>query len=639
MTQKINHKLFIKLIIVYLCIAQIVQGKNIKIKKTTKIHGKKQHTLTLSKNPIKELNPEFSFENRKKFIEKEYESFKQKSKENVPINIEDAIKLENKKENKKTNESEQKVKDNSFSNSSETNNEKSDNNYYIFGGGIVSIALVGVGFLNVYQRNRNSIFSLSKEELEALDKNTKLNNSYTSLTEEEKRFLHKINARKHITKKRFDELSEKEILEIRKKNGWVDSDDEDCQLRRRKIDKRLSSNVKINTSSVIAPRRISLNVKLDKDNLLSKSAYRRSYDDINKLRKSNSINSNNVITSQSDKIILNPLKDTKRKRLSIDTSNIVMPPIKMVCTIVKNYKPVRPDELKLHLGDKVEIINVFKDGWAIGKNISNDENGNKLGYFPLAHASEPEVFDENINEFMIPSPLTPPVNRSFSNMSYQHSKLAALPFSNLITNTNVKKASSKSKNRQVSMIAVSSSSSILTQEPVSMTNSAVSSPSIININNNINIFQNNNINDTSNNININININSNDNQNCINNNITISSDKENENTPIINNNSLFIASSTTPSSYLSTNNLNRTSLLDPQSIKYILNDMLEDEKINNKSTSENDLPCHSQEVFDFLRGNVYNSEVPMEERDYYKKCLERLRMSKLLNMELQKKLI
>jgi len=637
MAQKINHKLLIKLIIVYLCIVQIVQGKNIDIKKTTKIHhGNKKHHLTLSKDPIKILNPEFSFENRKKFIEKEFESFKQKSKENVQTKEEikkDVKNFDDKKGNKETIENEQKINDNSSNSSNEGNNDKNDNNYYIFGGGIVSIALVGVGFLNVYQRNRNSIFNLTKEELEALDKSAKLNESYTSLTEEEKRFLHKINARKHITMRRFDELTEEEILEIRKKNGWADSDDGDCQLRRRKVDKRLSSNVKINTTSVIAPRRISLNVKLDKNNLLSKSAYRRSCDDINKLRKSNSVVSDSIVTRQPSEESLS-LKNDNKKRLSINTNNITMPPIKMVCTIVKNYKPVRSDELKLHLGDKVEIVNVYKDGWATGKIISDDENENKIGYFPLAHASEPEVFDENVNEFMIPSPLTPPVTRTFPTLSYQNSPLAASPSSNLITNTNVRAASSKSKNRQVSMIAVSSSS-ILTQEPVSISN-ANSTPSIININNNINIIQNNNnINDTTNNININININSNDNQNYINNSVTISNDKVNENTPIINTNSLFITSSN-PSSQSSTSNLNRTSLLDPQSIKNILNDMLEEEKINNQSTSENDLSCHSQEVFDFLRGNVYNSDVPMEEREYYKKCLERLRMSKLLDMEFNK---
>jgi len=422
--------------------------------------------------------------------------------------------------------------------------------------------------------------------------------------------------------RRYDELTEEEILEIRKKNGWADSDDGECELRRRKIDKRLSSNVKINTTSAIAPRRISLNVNLDKDNLLSKCDYRKSCDDIINLRKSNINNSNKVLSR---------LPNQESKRLSINAKNIAMPPIKMVCTIVKNYKPVRPDELKVHLGDKVEIIQVYKDGWATGKIISGSENDkNEIGYFPLAHASEPEIFDENINEFMIPSPLTPPVTHSFSNMYYQNS-----PFSNLMTNTNIKTASCKAKNRQVSMIAVSSSSSILTQEPITISNST-STPSIININNNINIIQNNNnTNDTSNNININININSNGNQNLINN-VTISRDKDNENTPIINNNSLFITSTNTPSSQLSTNKLNRTSLLDPHSIKDILNDMIEEEQFNNKSTSEIDLPCHSQEVFDFLRGNVYNSDVPMEERDYYKKCLERLRMSKLLDMELHK---
>jgi len=104
-----------------------------------------------------------------------------------------------------------------------------------------------------------------------------------------------------------------------------------------------------------------------------------------------------------------------------------MPPIKMICTIVKNYNPIRSDEIKLHLGDKVEIVNVYKDGWATGKVISNDEGGDQkssIGYFPLAHASEPEIIDDNVSNFMIPSPLTPPINRSFNNLSLQNSSFS-----------------------------------------------------------------------------------------------------------------------------------------------------------------------------------------------------------------------
>ncbi|ORX46020.1 hypothetical protein BCR36DRAFT_585485 [Piromyces finnis] len=624
-----NHKLFIKLVILYLCITQIVHGNGIINKNQKKKHHK--HVLS-KKDPIKLLNPEFSFEYRKKFIEKEHESFNLKSKINIHTN--DDISKENTKESNTKKESKNSIivekAKNSNNNTNEANNNnensKSENSYYMYGGGIVSIALVGVGFFNVYQRKRNSIFNLTKEELEAINKNEKLNNSYTSLTEEEKQFLHKINKRKHNKNntRNFYELTEEEILEIRKNNGWAASDDEECQLRHRKLDKRLSSNVRINSTSVIAPRRISLNIKPSKNNLLCDSSSRESNNDIKKFRKNNEISTNT--RNQNKKPSNLSIMNLNKKRLSINTKNIAMPPIKMICTIVKNYIPVRSDELKLHLGDKVEIINVYKDGWATGKVISDEENKNKTGYFPLAHASEPEIFDENINEFMIPTPLTPPITRINSNISNTNSSFVnSTSFSNFIINSNVK--SNKTKNRQVSMIALSSSSTIHTQEPVS--SSSTDSPSIININNNINIFQNNSgVSNSLNNISINININANDKQSS--NNIGYCSNKENKNTQIINNNSLLVSSFTTSLSQSSS--IDRTSLFDPQNMKNIINGMLEEEKFNNKLTSEKDL----QEVFDFLRGNVYNSSVPMEERDYYKKCLERLRMSKLLDMELNK---
>jgi len=644
MAQILNQKLIIKLIILSLCILKIIQGKKLEyhIKKTTKIIVKKHklQPLTLSKDPIKTINPVYSYENRENFVEKEFDAFKLKSetilnnekveKENVSVPNEEII-------NNKKVEVQSEGNTETINNNNKTNDTKSDNSYYLLGGGVVSIALVGVGFFNVYQRSRNSIFNLTKEELESLDKSAKINNSYTSLSEEEKRFLHKINTRKHNNMRRFDELTEEEILSIRKRNGWADSDDGECHLRRRKIDKRLSSNVKINRTNSVAPRRVSLNVQDILDNKLSNTSFRRSFDDTSKLKKKiNAISAEDSLikhTTSQESLESSTKNMNNRKRLSINTKNLTMPPIKMVCTIVKNYKPLRSDEIELHLGDKVEIIKIYKDGWATGKVISDDENGNqnKVGYFPLAHASEPEIFDDNINENYIPSPLTSPVSHSFSNSSYQNSPLAPTsPFSNILTNTTTTTKATKSKNRQVSMIAVSSSSSVLTQEPISITSSNNTSPSIININNNINIFQN-NINENENtprNINININIdsNSNVNQKTINNRISIDGCMENENTTLLTNtNTLFFSAPTTPVSVKS----NRTSLLEPQVISNLLNEVLEEENI--KKTS---LPCHSQEVFDFLRSNVYNSEIPMDERDYYKKCLERLRMSKLIDMEI-----
>lgn len=610
-----------------LCIIKITQCKTLKydIKKTTKISGKKHHTISNKNNyvdfeskitHVKDVN-----DNPKVFVENQLDE------KSINNNIVKNTPIEN------MNSSNSKIDSN--------HKEDADNNYYMLGGGVVSIALVGIGFFNLYQRKRNTIFSLTKEELEELDKTHKINNSYTSLSEEEKRFLHKINARKNNNTKHYDELSEEEILSIRRKNGWVGSDDEDFQLRRRKTDKRLSSNVKIINTNTVAPRHASLNIK-PSNNSLSNYSYRKSYDAVEELKRENtsiyaknSKESLNISSKGSNKI-------SNKKNLSIITKNISMPPIKMICTIVKNYNPVRPDEIKLHLGDKVEIVNVYKDGWATGKVISNDESSNhnnNIGYFPLAHASEPEIIDDSINNFMMPSPLTPPINRSIRNLPYQNSPLSATsPFNNIITNTSVATSNIKSKNRHTSMVAISSSS-ILKQEPQSLSSLNNSNSSVISINNNINIVQHhinngsdNEINNRTNNLNININVN----QNFINNNISINNNKENENTPSISSNTVFFSAPTTPTSSL----VKRTSLMDPQTISSLLSKTLKEEKMINeiqlKDDKEEEKACHSQKVFDFLRNNVYSSSSTMEEREYYKKCLERLRMSKSLDAEINK---
>jgi len=465
-----NHKLILKFIIICLCIINITQGRNVEIhiKKTVRIPGKKHHDIADTK---KKLKPTYSFENNENFIEDEFKSFKLKSeessiskeKENIEDKKDEKPKITEKEVNSKNEMKENKTDFNNnkkiLNDNSKSNTDSENNIYYLYGGGIVSIALVGVGFFSVYQRNRNSIFNLSKEELKALDKSTKLKNSYTSLSEEERRFLHKINSRKNNNGKRYDELTENEILEIRKKNGWADSDDGECQLRRRKIDKRFSSNIGINNTNIIAPRRISLNVKLDKKSCDIKNSIKY---------QEPSYSSSQSITDENNE---KKEKQSKNKKcLSINTKDVAIPPpIKMICTVVKNYKPLREDELELHLGDKIEIINIFKDGWASGKVIN--DNDTKVGYFPLAHASEPEIFDNNINEFIIPSPLTPPISRPLNIPSYQNSPLSNIKFSNSIMTAN---------NDNKSMIAVNSLSSITST-------SNMNSPSIININNKINI--------------------------------------------------------------------------------------------------------------------------------------------------------
>jgi len=640
MVKFINRSLIIKLIIICLYIIKVAQNKKVDftIKKTTVIIGKKHHKSI--SDPIRNLHPEYSYENRKKFIEKEFNLFKLKENKNIEkVEKQKIIKEKNNdilnENNVESNVNEPKeINTNNLKNNISIEKDKNENkgsNYYIYGGSIVSIALVGVGFFNVYQRNRNSIFNLTKEELESIDKSKKMNSSYTSLSEEERRFLHKINTRKHNNMRRYDELTEDEILEIRKKNGWADSDDGECQLRRRKLDNRLSCNVKINSTNVVAPRRISLNVKLDND-LLSKSICEKSCENNKKLKRNSimQMNKDKLIKYNSDKTLCNETK----KQLSINTKDIGMP-LKMICTIIKNYKPLRPDEIELHLGDKVEIVSVYKDGWASGKVINNNDDNHKVGYFPLAHASEPEIFDDKINEFIIPSPLTAN-SRSVIKSPYYNSSLITSNSSNLNPLQNIHFTNSttsttktaKSKNRHISMVAISSSSSVLTQEPLSINSS--NSNSIININNNINII-NNNLDENNNipkNININIKINNNDSQKYINNSISIND----ENTPVVNTNTVLLTSS----------NLKRRSttpsILDSQKITDLLNSILEEEnKHNNRNNSHSgidSLPCHSQEVFDFLRKNVYNSKITMEEREYYKKCLERLRISKIIDMEM-----
>jgi len=628
------------IIFLFLClfVVEIAQSKTLKydIEKATIIRGKGHH-YTISNNPIKIKNPKLSSDNQKKFIEKEFEYFKLKSKiaqensnnvvEKQPVSNNEVIngKIIENKSNENVNNS----------NNNSNQNEDASNSYYIFGGGVVSIALVSVGFFNVYQRKRNRLFNLTKEELRELDKSSKMKNSYTSLSEEEKRFLHKINRRKRNSMKSYEDLTEEEILKIRKKNGWIDSNDEDCQFRRRKTNKCLSSNIKINNTNALAPRRASLNIKLN-NNLLENDSCRKSCDAVEELsRKNSSIYAKNSKESlnQSSK---RTNKTLNRKNLSIKTKDLSMPPIKMICTIVKNYNPVRPDEIELHLGDKVEIVNVYKDGWATGKVISNDEDGNRsniAGYFPLAHASEPEIIDDNVNNLMIPSPLTPPINRSLNNSSFS----TASPLKSIISNTSTSSSVIKSKNRHVSMVAISSSSSIHKQESQSLSSLNSTNSSIININNNINIIQHNvnksnenNVNGKPNNINININVD----QNFINNSISINSNQENENTPLINNNTVFFSALSTPTS----TSAKRTSLMDPQAITDLLNEILKEEKMLDQITSKEEdtkkKTCHSQEVFDFLRDNIYNSKVTLEEKDYYRKCLERLRMSKSLDVKI-----
>jgi len=316
----INKKLIFQFLFLCLCIINATQCKTLKydIKKTIKISGKKHHTIS-NKNIFLEL--ESTITNAKDVSG------------NPKIVVKNQLdeKLNNNKVIKNT-----PIENMNSSNSKTDTNNKGDanNNYYMLGGGVVSVALIGVGFFNLYQRKRNTIFSLTKEELEELDKTHKINNSYTSLSEEEKRFLHKINARKHNNTKHYGELTEEEILSIRKKNGWVGSDDEDFQLRRRKTDKRLSSNVKIINTNTVAPRHASLIIKSN-DNSLSNYSYKKSCNTLEELRGKNI-----SVYAKNSKESLNLLskgsnKSSNKKNLSIITKNISMPPIKMICTIVK----------------------------------------------------------------------------------------------------------------------------------------------------------------------------------------------------------------------------------------------------------------------------------------------------------------
>ncbi|KAJ3125524.1 hypothetical protein HK098_000211 [Nowakowskiella sp. JEL0407] len=51
----------------------------------------------------------------------------------------------------------------------------------------------------------------------------------------------------------------------------------------------------------------------------------------------------------------------------------------MIVTVIKSYEPTREDELKLYVGQKIALIQEYKDGWAFGKDLGS---GNQ-GVFPI----------------------------------------------------------------------------------------------------------------------------------------------------------------------------------------------------------------------------------------------------------------
>ncbi|KAI8897126.1 hypothetical protein BC833DRAFT_527411 [Globomyces pollinis-pini] len=46
-----------------------------------------------------------------------------------------------------------------------------------------------------------------------------------------------------------------------------------------------------------------------------------------------------------------------------------------VSQVIQDYEAANPDEMSLHIGDKISISCVFADGWGQGKNETTDETG------------------------------------------------------------------------------------------------------------------------------------------------------------------------------------------------------------------------------------------------------------------------
>ncbi|KAJ3272700.1 hypothetical protein HDV01_005336 [Terramyces sp. JEL0728] len=63
----------------------------------------------------------------------------------------------------------------------------------------------------------------------------------------------------------------------------------------------------------------------------------------------------------------------------------------MIYTVMTNYQPRRPDELRLNKDDVV-AVKTYKNGWAAGVNVTNGETGS----FPLVCFVSPEVMETAI---------------------------------------------------------------------------------------------------------------------------------------------------------------------------------------------------------------------------------------------------
>ncbi|KAJ3264181.1 hypothetical protein HDU77_009160 [Chytriomyces hyalinus] len=69
--------------------------------------------------------------------------------------------------------------------------------------------------------------------------------------------------------------------------------------------------------------------------------------------------------------------------LNFSTNPEGLLPLSSVCTgtqvTANDYAPTQRDELKVTVGDKIQVITADDDGWAVGKNLSTK----KEGLFPV----------------------------------------------------------------------------------------------------------------------------------------------------------------------------------------------------------------------------------------------------------------
>ncbi|CAF4725658.1 unnamed protein product [Rotaria sp. Silwood1] len=75
------------------------------------------------------------------------------------------------------------------------------------------------------------------------------------------------------------------------------------------------------------------------------------------------------------------LEEPSVEQISI-IPDLSLPPMRK-CQVLYDYTPQNPDELEIHVGDIINIIEMCDDGWYCGMmEKSNHDNKMKFGTFP-----------------------------------------------------------------------------------------------------------------------------------------------------------------------------------------------------------------------------------------------------------------